>query len=120
MNRKHRTASIVVALVSFAGLAAAESPKLVYVKKATRQETIDATLAATGLPKVAGSWHYIGPFDNTDGIGFDTAYPPEKEKPIDLAKSHTGRDGKPVRWIEAKQFQDGIVNNLNLDRKSVV
>jgi glucose/arabinose dehydrogenase len=114
MNTKNQIASIVAALVSFAGLAAAESPKLVYVKRATRQETIDATLAATGLPKLSGSWHYIGPFDNTDGKGFDTAYAPEKEKPIDLAKVHTGRDGKPVKWTEAKQFQDGIVHNLNL------
>jgi glucose/arabinose dehydrogenase len=90
----------------------ADDPKLVYVRQATRQQTIDATLTATGLPKLNGSWWVIGPFDNTDGRGFSTVYPPEKE--IDLNKSYPGRDGQPVRWVESKQFSDGAVNSLNL------
>jgi glucose/arabinose dehydrogenase len=111
------TRSIVASLLLCASVAvgvAADQPKLVYLKKPTRQETIEATLAATGLPKVTGNWYYVGPFDNTDGAGFRTAYPPETEKEIDLAKSYAGRDGKPVKWHEAKQFTDGVVNNLNL------
>ncbi len=100
--------------VILAGICRADDPKLVYVKGATRQETIEKTLAATGLPKLSGTWFHLGPFDNSDGAGFDAAYPPEKEKTIDLATRYAGRDGKPISWKEAKQFTDGVVNNLNL------
>jgi len=41
------------------------------------------------------TWNLIGPFDNTEGKGFDAVYPPERE--IDLSKSYTGVDG-PVSW----------------------
>jgi hypothetical protein len=42
-------------------------------------------------------WRVIGPFDNTDGKGFDMAYPPEKE--IDFAAEYDGKHGK-VKWRE--------------------
>jgi len=108
------TRLLLFAICTSAIFAAADEPKLVYAKKATRQETIEATLAATGLPKLSGNWFYVGPFDNTDGAGFEMTYPPEKEKEIDLTKSYAGRDGHPVGWREAKQFTDGVVNSLNL------
>ncbi len=117
-QRRKTAASCLILPAVFATVAClvthADEPKLVYVKKATRQETVEATLAATGLPKVSGSWSYVGPFDNTDGAGFEAAYPPEKERDFDLSKSFAGRNGKLVTWREAKQFTDGIVNNLNV------
>ncbi len=46
-------------------------------------------------------WHIIGPFPNerkseTERLGLDTAYPPEKE--IDLSKSYYGADSQLVSW----------------------
>ena len=40
-------------------------------------------------------WKVIGPFDNTDNKGFESAYPPEAK--IDLAAEYDGKRGK-VRW----------------------
>ncbi len=40
-------------------------------------------------------WSVIGPFDNTERKGFETAFPPESE--IDLGAEYDGKDGK-VRW----------------------
>src|SRR5262249_45896786 len=57
-----------------------------------------------------GPWYLIGPFDNEDNRGFDTAYPPEKE--IDLAKKYPGRDGPDVGWTRFKEFRVGQVVNL--------
>ena len=42
-------------------------------------------------------WKLIGPFDNTGGKGFATAFPPEKA--IDLAGEYDGKSGK-VRWSD--------------------
>ena len=42
-------------------------------------------------------WRLIGPFDNTDGHGYDTAYPPEKN--VDFTAECAGKHG-PVRWVE--------------------
>ena len=42
-------------------------------------------------------WKVIGPFDNTDGKGFATVFPPEKA--IDLAAEYDGKSGK-VRWSD--------------------
>src|SRR5262245_13963689 len=81
-----------------------------YVKKSTRVETVVATLKANGLPAPDGTWHIIGPFDNTEGTGFDTAYPPEKE--IDLARKYTGKGGATVAWREFRNFRFGEKNNL--------
>jgi hypothetical protein len=89
-------------------------PKLVYVKKPTRQESLLASLKASGLPTLSGKWHYIGPFDNTDNQGFDAPYPPEKE--IDLEKSYAGKNGETARWQQLKDFGVGQVNDLRLFR----
>jgi hypothetical protein len=47
--------------------------------------------ALGGVP----AWRVIGPFDNEQGRGFRTAYPPEKR--VDLGAAHRGDDGI-VRW----------------------
>jgi len=80
-----------------------------YVKKATRVESIVASLKASGLPALDGKWYYIGPFDNADGDGFDHAYPPEKE--IDLTKTYDGK-GEKAAWKEFTNFPLGKVVNL--------
>src|SRR4051794_6536647 len=68
-----------------------DAPKGEYVKKSTRAETVVATLAAHGLPNLAGKWYFAGPFDNSDRTGFDYAYPPEKK--LDLKDTFTGKGG---------------------------
>lgn len=93
-----------------AGLGFSASPKLVYVKKSSRAETILATLKASGWPTLEGQWHYIGPFDNTDNQGFDTSYPPEKE--IDFKKTYPGKDGQKAAWKEFPDFRIAHINNL--------
>ncbi len=80
-----------------------------YVKKATRVETVVATLKASGLPALDGKWYYIGPFDNTDGIGHEFVYPPEKE--IDFTKSYDGK-GEKAEWKEFKNFPLGQIVDL--------
>lgn len=91
---------------------ASAQSRQVYVKKATRAETILATLKASGLPNLEGKWLHIGPFDNTDGAGFGTAYPPEHE--INLKKSYPGKGGAPAAWKEFAGFRVGAMNNLKL------
>jgi hypothetical protein len=44
---------------------------------------------------IQDDWIIINPFDNTDNIGFDAAYPPEME--IDFDKFYAGK-GRIVRW----------------------
>jgi hypothetical protein len=84
-------------------------PEPTYVKKPTRQETILASLKAGGVPTLEGKWHYLGPFDNTDNRGFDTAYPPEKE--IDRKKTYPGKNGETAVWKDL-DFPAGKVVNL--------
>ena len=43
------------------------------------------------------AWWTLGPFDNTDGIGYETAYIPEDLTQIDPATTYNGIDGQ-VRW----------------------
>src|SRR4029079_16848239 len=43
-------------------------------------------------------WLVIGPFDNSNGIGFATVYSPEKA--IDLKCGAVGKDGQKVGWKE--------------------
>jgi hypothetical protein len=100
----------------FASTAEAGAAAPTYVRKATRVETIQASLKAAGLPTLEGAWHYIGPFDNTDGAGFDAVYPPERE--IDLTKTYTGKDGQKVAWQTFKDFQIGQIVNLKRFKQS--
>ena len=65
------------------------------------------------LPRHMGfvqQWKLIGPFDNTEGIGFDKAYPPESA--IDLGATWEGKLG-PVRWRDYTTDDDYGVVDLN-------
>lgn len=52
-------------------------------------------------------WRIIGPFDNTDQLGFDEAYPPEME--IDLSKTYDGIRRK-ITWQKSAgvNFYDNV------------
>jgi len=67
-----------------------------------------ADAAAKLAPPKPGDWMLIGPFPNSNGAGFDTAYPPEKE--LDFGKQYDGKGGK-VAWRKM-DFKDGAINNL--------
>jgi hypothetical protein len=41
-------------------------------------------------------WHVAGPFDNKDGVGYHTVFPPEKG--VDLAATYKGKGGAEVTW----------------------
>lgn len=41
-------------------------------------------------------WQIAGPFDNTDGKGFATIYPPERG--VDLSQTYSGKSGATVKW----------------------
>ena len=69
-----------------------------YVKKATRADTIRATLASFGVPNLEGDWQFAGPFDHTDGVGFDAVYAPEKDKTVDPKAKYTGKNGQTFGW----------------------
>jgi FG-GAP-like repeat len=72
---------------------------------------ITAEARAKMTPPKLGDWHYIGPFPNPGGQGFNTEYPPEKE--IDLKKQYDGKGGEKAIWKKGN-FPDGNVNNLAL------
>jgi hypothetical protein len=53
-------------------------------------------------------WHVMGPFDNREKIGFDSAYPPESE--LDLDATYQGQLGE-VRWTPLRTEDEyGIVD----------
>src|SRR3954468_16596153 len=92
--------SLTIAAVA---LVQAQEPQGEYVKKATRADTVRATLASFGLPALDGKWYVVGPFDNSDRKAFDTAFPPEKK--VDLNATYTGKRGKTIAWREYNEFQ---------------
>ncbi len=54
------------------------------------------------------AWMILGPFDNVNGTGFETPYPPEKE--IDFSKEYAGKDGQ-VKWLRSERTRiDGLVD----------
>jgi hypothetical protein len=117
MTRCCWTALVLPAiLLGAAATFAAEPATPTYVKKATRVETILASLKESGLPTLEGKYYYIGPFDNTENAGFDTAYPPERE--IDLKKTYEGKDGQKVAWKEMTDFKVGRIVDLKRFKES--
>ena len=55
------------------------------------------------------AWWTLGPFDNTNGIGYDTAYIPEDVTQIDTAIKYNSIDGQ-VRWQKsADRTLDGYI-----------
>lgn len=69
--------------------------------------------AKPAAPEAAeiGDWHYAGPFDNTGGRAFYTAYPPERG--VDLSAEYVGKAGEKVTWKKGK-FREGQNNSLRL------
>ncbi len=72
-----------------------------YYREHDSIEKVDAYIRKTGFV-TEDAWMVLGPFDNADGIGFDTAYIPEDITEIDLAARYDGLDGV-VGW---KKFTD--------------
>ena len=71
-------------------------------------------------------WKVIGPFDNSEGAGFEKVYPPEEQ--LDFAQQYQGKSA-PVKWIDhstGNQDQDieqvGLVdlNKVLAEEKGVV
>ena len=58
-------------------------------------------------------WNSIAPFDNVDGVGYDTAYPPEtrfaQTGTVDLAATHQGKS-QPVKWQSVTASDEGVVD----------
>jgi hypothetical protein len=106
---RHTTLTATALLLAVGPLAARPEP--VYVKKATRVESIVASLQASGLPALDGTWHLIGPFDCPEG-DFDVPRPPERE--IDLKKTYPGKPGEPAAWRKFDAFALGKIVNLKL------
>ncbi|MGL4461164.1 MAG: DUF7133 domain-containing protein, partial [Planctomycetia bacterium] len=105
-------AAVALFLLTLHVATAAE--KLDYVKKATRQETKTASLKASGFAGAPGDWSgwkFVGPFDNADRQGLETAFPPEAE--VDVSKKYQGKNGKEIAWRDG-DFPDGRVNDLRL------
>ncbi len=109
MHRLQIARVAVALLFCFALLSGAGEGKLDYVKKSTRTATILASLRASGLPNLEGTWQWIGPFDNPSEDAFHLSYPPEKE--IDLTKNYAGKRGL-VSWHKFDGFALGKVVNL--------
>jgi hypothetical protein len=102
-------------LIDAAKVKSAEEAKAIYLQalSAVRDEDQTSFLAGelkkmgvpVDLPRHFGflmKWHVIGPFDNTERKGFDTAFPPEQE--IKLGATYDGKE-KPVKW-QAFESQD--------------
>jgi hypothetical protein len=107
----------VLALACIISVLAVSSaaPKPGYIKKTNRVDSLVAMLKAAGLPTFEGKWHYLGPFDNEGGAGFDAVYPPEKE--IDLKKTYPTLDGD-AGWKEFKNFKVGAINDLKFFKQN--
>ncbi|MBI1901185.1 MAG: VCBS repeat-containing protein [Planctomycetia bacterium] len=67
------------------------------------------TAAGAKKAPAVGPWHFIGPFDNTGGRGFDAVYPPEMG--VDFAAEYHGKLDEKVAW-KSSNFQDGQVQSL--------
>ncbi|MBN1911129.1 MAG: hypothetical protein JW818_15390 [Pirellulales bacterium] len=73
-------------------------------------------------------WKVIGPWDNTDGRGFDAVYPPEKETVLDFSQSYPGKPdakGNPrtLKWIDhttTHPLGEFDLNKILEEEKSVV
>jgi hypothetical protein len=56
-------------------------------------------------------WSLLGPFDNHGGVGFGTAFPPEKK--VDRAGRCKGKGGAELRWVEHTTTDPYGVVDLN-------
>ena len=70
--------------------------------------------AATYINKVGfiaeSAWLTLGPFDNTEGIGYNTVYIPEDATQVDTTATYDGADGQ-VNWKKLNdETLDGFVD----------
>jgi len=108
--RKPFLASLGLCTLVLGVLLAQPKPVGVYVKKSTRAETAQATLASFGLPNLTGKWYFAGPFDNPDRKGIDVKYPPEKE--VDLKATFVGKNDAKFGWKEFAGFELGKILSI--------
>jgi hypothetical protein len=110
--RRGAVAHLITAAASLQGEAAKKAylSALEVVRDEDQTRTVADALGKLGSPvqlqKHFGfltKWHVIGPFDNTDRLGFERVYPPEKE--INLRKSYDGKD-KQVHWQPFESADD--------------
>jgi hypothetical protein len=110
--RRGAVAHLITAAASLQGEAAKKAylSALEVVRDEDQTRTVADALGKLGSPvqlqKHFGfltKWHVIGPFDNTDRLGFERVYPPEKE--IDLKKAYDGKD-KQVHWQPFESADD--------------
>lgn len=106
MILRSRSFALVLAGVLFAALGTTQAAEeLVYLKKATREESKKASLAASGSASLEGDWYLIGPFESGD---LHREHPPEKE--IQLDAKYPGHR-QEAAW-QKTDFKDGAVHNL--------
>ena len=70
--------------------------------------------AATYISKIGfiaeSAWLTLGPFDNTDGVGYNTVYIPEDPTQVDTTAKYDGADGE-IRWQKPNdETLDGFVD----------
>jgi hypothetical protein len=57
--------------------------------------------------------HLIGPFDNADHIGLDTAYGPERA--MDLTVTYEGKDGALLSWRRTPELDGAATDPLDVE-----
>ena len=55
-------------------------------------------------------WHVIGPFDNTERAGFNTAFPPETEVKLDAVYKGKAGDVKWIPFVTADEYGKVDIN----------
>lgn len=76
-------------------------------------EKAEAHIQKTGFI-TEDAWLILGPFDNTNGIGYNTAYISEDATQIDATAKYDGIDGK-VRWEKSTDSTLNAYINLGED-----
>ena len=82
-----------------------------YIKKATREESREATLAQYAPALEWGSWYLIGPFDDTSFTKHGVVYPPELG--VKLDETYPGKNGRMASW---QKIGDAGWNSVSLKR----
>jgi hypothetical protein len=100
-----------------------DMPKLAYAPSLYKDDgmlaTIDRVQYLLRNPVILNlDWWAIGPFDNEDKKGFDTAYPPEKE--LNLTGTYTGIDNQELQWkrVDESRLLDDYVDLSNFTSPS--
>ena len=98
-------------LAQFKRIVAAHNIKQL-AERGGQQAIADFITSVENAQTYVADWWIIGPFDNTDRAGFDTAYPPEIE--IDVAAQYTGSQQEVVRWRRYENKLSGYIDFARL------